>query len=176
MVSGRSPRGPERTYAELGRARGIGRKSASALVAREKWRRQKDNRGILRALVPFVQKHATMMGPSSAPVSSSDMEAARSRAIDTLEVTLAAVEQRAIAAVEALREQLKTAQAQVEALEQRLARAERSRDIVIASHRQIADGIEVVRQADRGTNEVAQSSPGPSRSKYRRPRGPGACP
>ena len=40
------------TYAELAKVRGIDRASAAKLVLRRKWRRQKDNQGILRILVP----------------------------------------------------------------------------------------------------------------------------
>jgi hypothetical protein len=40
------------TYGELARIRGIDRHSAVKLVTRHRWRRQKDNRGVLRILVP----------------------------------------------------------------------------------------------------------------------------
>jgi hypothetical protein len=40
------------TYGELAEIRGIDRHSAVKLVARHRWRRQKDNRGTLRILVP----------------------------------------------------------------------------------------------------------------------------
>jgi hypothetical protein len=40
------------TYAELARARGIDRASAAKLVLRRRWRRQKDNQGTVRVLVP----------------------------------------------------------------------------------------------------------------------------
>jgi len=40
------------TYADLAKVRGIDRASAAKLVLRRKWRRQKDNQGVLRILVP----------------------------------------------------------------------------------------------------------------------------
>jgi hypothetical protein len=40
------------TFDELGQARGISRSSAIKLIRRHKWRRQKDNEGHVRALVP----------------------------------------------------------------------------------------------------------------------------
>ena len=40
------------TYAELAKLRGIDKASAAKLVLRRKWRRQKDNQGTVRILVP----------------------------------------------------------------------------------------------------------------------------
>ena len=40
------------TYAELAEARGIDKASAIRLTLRRKWQRQKDNRGIVRVMVP----------------------------------------------------------------------------------------------------------------------------
>jgi hypothetical protein len=40
------------TYSELADIRRIDRHSAVKLVMRRRWRRQKDNRGVLRILVP----------------------------------------------------------------------------------------------------------------------------
>jgi hypothetical protein len=43
------------TYAELATVRGISRASASRLVRRRKWRRQTDNQGNVRILVPVAE-------------------------------------------------------------------------------------------------------------------------
>src|SRR6185436_15493331 len=40
------------TYAELAQLRGIDKQSAARLTFRRRWRRQKDNRGTVRVLVP----------------------------------------------------------------------------------------------------------------------------
>jgi hypothetical protein len=41
------------THAELAQARGISTASAIKLALRHRWRKQKDNRGTLRCLVPM---------------------------------------------------------------------------------------------------------------------------
>jgi hypothetical protein len=46
------------TYDELAKARGIDKQSAVKLVLRRQWRRQKDNRGTVRAYVPVDEVEA----------------------------------------------------------------------------------------------------------------------
>jgi hypothetical protein len=56
------------TFAELADARGISRASASKLVRRKKWRRQTDNRGTVRILVPLDAMDSPLDRPADNPL------------------------------------------------------------------------------------------------------------
>src|SRR5579859_7173262 len=80
------------TYAELAEIRGIGKPSAERLVRRHKWRRQTDNRGNVRVLVPL-----DALADDGAD-RGEDMSGDMSHAINALEFALTALDQRAEAA------------------------------------------------------------------------------
>jgi hypothetical protein len=91
------------TFAELATARGISRASASKLVRRRKWRRQTDNRGTVRILVPAEAMDSPSVSPSARPsdnpsVGPSDSPLDTSRAISALEAALAALDERRVLA------------------------------------------------------------------------------
>jgi hypothetical protein len=85
------------TFAELAEARGISRASASKLVRRKKWRRQTDNRGTVRILVPpdamdgplDRQADSPPARPSVSPMDISRMVSAFETAVTTLREQLA---------------------------------------------------------------------------------------
>ena len=126
------------THAELAAARGIDRTSAVKLALRNKWRKQKDNHGVVRALVPLDQ--ASRKDKGAAP--GADTGADISRAISALEGALAALEKRADAETTALRGQL-------EAADRRAAQAEAERDRLLAGHNRLALEVEALQQADK---------------------------
>jgi hypothetical protein len=81
------------TYAELAEARGIDKASAIRLTLRRKWQRQKDNRGIVRVMVPVddLRPSGDASNGTSADMSyeaSADTE----RLVGTLEARIAALE------------------------------------------------------------------------------------
>jgi hypothetical protein len=103
------------TFGELAAERGINKASAHRLVRRHKWRRQTDNRGTVRVLVPLDWLEAQGDRPSDSPTANpSD----NSPAINALE-----------AAIATLREQLDTAKGLIEAERIRADRAEQARDV-----------------------------------------------
>jgi hypothetical protein len=64
------------TYTELAGARGISKSSAERLVFRNRWRRQRGNNGITRALVPLDSLTGDVSGDASggiAPAETPDM-------------------------------------------------------------------------------------------------------
>jgi len=81
------------TYADLAEARGIDKASAIRLTLRRKWQRQKDNRGIVRVMVPAddLRPSGDASNGASADIpyaASTDTE----RLIGTLEARIAALE------------------------------------------------------------------------------------
>jgi hypothetical protein len=80
------------SYAELAESRRITAASAIKLVLRRGWRRQQDNQGIMRALVP--QKWAE-------PAPGRDFDPLARETIDALEASIAALHERAEAAEQA---------------------------------------------------------------------------
>jgi hypothetical protein len=54
------------TVAELGQYRGTSKASAACYVRRKRWRRQTDNRGIVRVLVPSGDADGPQDGPPAA--------------------------------------------------------------------------------------------------------------
>jgi hypothetical protein len=105
------------TFAELGQSRDINRASAIKLVRRHGWRRQKDNEGHVRALVPVTWATADDARESDSTAGrTKDSTADMSRAISAL-----------YTAVTAFREQLGHERARAEAAERRADQAERPR-------------------------------------------------
>ncbi len=76
------------SYAELAEARRITTSSAIRLVLRRGWRRQKDNQGVMRALVP-------QRWSEPAPGKDFDPGAHLRQAIEALEASVAALRERA---------------------------------------------------------------------------------
>jgi hypothetical protein len=89
------------TYGELAALRGIDRHSAVKLVTRHRWRRQKDNRGVLRILVPAEWTASRDKGTDIATDRGTDTAA--------FETALAAIEAAHASEVTALRERLDAA-------------------------------------------------------------------
>src|SRR5689334_7191550 len=92
-------------FDQLAVLRGIDRQSARRLVNRKGWRRQRDNQGVVRVLVPpdahspRERDAASAVTPAVTPAAvSADIAADLSRAITALEAAAAAADQRAAAA------------------------------------------------------------------------------
>jgi hypothetical protein len=77
------------THAELAAARGISTASAIKLALRHRWRKQRDNRGTVRCLVPieFIGPQASI-GADAGAVSRAEPRADLSAAIATLQAAL----------------------------------------------------------------------------------------
>jgi hypothetical protein len=73
------------THAELAQARGISTASAIKLALRHRWRKQKDNRGTLRCLVPT---EFTNPKPDTGAVAAADGRADASTAIAALQAAV----------------------------------------------------------------------------------------
>src|ERR1700722_18644029 len=92
------------TYAELAQIRRIDRHSAVKLVTRHRWRRQKDNRGVLRILVPLEWSAQRDKDRGIDTVTDkgidegTDMGTDMSRAIITLQAAVTSLTERADAA------------------------------------------------------------------------------
>jgi hypothetical protein len=78
------------TYAELAEARRIDRHSAVKLVVRHRWRRQKDNRGVLRIFVPaeWATPRGTDRGTDEGTDKGADVGTDNARAINALEAAV----------------------------------------------------------------------------------------
>lgn len=123
------------TYGELAAARDIDRASAMRLARRNRWRKQKDNQGNLRVLVPLEHQKDLSQEPDRDM--SSDMSrdltkddpratiAVLQTTLETLREQLAREQRRADAA-EAEARELRITVADLEALKTRIATAEAS--------------------------------------------------
>jgi len=120
------------SYAELAEARRITTVAATRLVARRGWRRQKDNHGIMRALVPPE-------GWEPAPGRSFDAGAHVSQAISALETAVAAMRERAEAAEQAAQTERERADRAVQARDGERSRANALRDRIDALQSELAD-------------------------------------
>jgi hypothetical protein len=82
------------TYEELAALRGTSRRAAVMLVRRHRWRRQKDNEGHTRALVPptWAQPADEHGGAESSGNSSGHGDHYAGRALETLERALVALQ------------------------------------------------------------------------------------
>jgi hypothetical protein len=139
------------TFTELADFRCIDRQSARRLASRQKWRRQKDNHGIVRVYVPLIlADRRVATADTSADMAadmSADITADMSRAISTLE-----------AAISTLREQLEQSNRRVDRAEQgrdaERSRADALRDqiealrVQLADRQEVVDASEAIRQAD----------------------------
>jgi chromosome segregation ATPase len=148
------------SYGELAAVRGIDRTSALKLALRHKWRKQTDNRGTVRVLVP-----TDWAAPADKRAAAG---AEMSTAITALEAAIAALREQAQTdkiAIGTLREQLGTAdfradraEAGRERADQALvgerARADTLRDriealqVQLAARQEVVDAAEAIRQAD----------------------------
>jgi hypothetical protein len=152
------------TYDELAEARGIDRQSARRMANRSRWRRQKDNRGVVRVYVPLQQavrarRHGEPPAgiaadtPADTPADmSADMPADKSRAISVLKAALAAVERRAVAEATALRERAEVAEKRADRAENRAEQAEtraNRAEQAVTDERNRADRAESSRDAER---------------------------
>lgn len=79
------------TYAELAAARGIDRQSARRLASRLKWRRQKDNQGIVRVYVPATKTDPQRGKADTSAHTSAAASADISRVIRVLEAAVASL-------------------------------------------------------------------------------------
>ena len=129
------------TFAELAVARGISKASASKLVRRHKWRRQTDNQGSVRILVPAEALDSPAVSPMDIPDGPSVSPMDISAVIKPLET-----------AIIALREQLESAENQLDRAENRAEQAETRADRAeraIADERNRADRAESSRDTER---------------------------
>ena len=119
---GRCGQGTWLTYAELAEVRGIDRHSAVKLVTRHRWRRQKDNRGVLRILVPSEWAAPKDKGTNRGTDQGTDMGSDMSRVVNALEASVSSLTERALAAEKrADRAEIRAEQAEI-----RTDRAERA--------------------------------------------------
>jgi hypothetical protein len=103
------------TYGELAALRRIDRHSAVKLVTRHRWRRQKDNRGVLRVLVPTEWTMSKDKGPDigsdAAMDRGTDGGTDKGTDTDAFETALAAIEAAHASEVAGLRGQVDAAAA-----------------------------------------------------------------
>ena len=120
------------SYAELAEARRITASSASRLVVRRGWRRQKDNHGIMRALVP-----PEWWEPP--PGKASDPGVYVSEAISALEQAVEAMRERAEAAERAAQTERERADRAIQARDGELMRGNALRDRIDALRADLAE-------------------------------------
>lgn len=128
------------TYAELATARHIATSSAIRLVMRRHWRRQKDNHGIMRALVPPEWRE---------PARGRTADAHISEAISALESSVAALRERAEAAEQTARAERERADRATQARDAERMRANTLRDRIDALRAELAEAmaaLEIARQ------------------------------
>jgi len=149
------------TFAELGAARGISKASAIKLIRRHGWRRQRDNQGHVRALVPLTWAEREGDGEPDSPAGSPPDVSPDAGVVAG---ALAALK----TAVMTLREQLDAANARAERAETRADRAEASitgerqradvlRDRLDAAKAQVA-AAEAAAEQERAEAQVAQDA------------------
>jgi len=142
------------SYAELANLRGIDHHSARRLVSRQRWRRQKDNHGVVRIYVPPEHLGHRRRHREASADTSAGTPAVRSADISTVIKPLED-------AIAALREQLAEANSRVEAAEARASRAEATRDAQIAAADVFRDRIEALtaelRDARQASEELRQA-------------------
>jgi DNA repair exonuclease SbcCD ATPase subunit len=130
------------TFAELAVARGINKASASKLVRRHKWRRQTDNQGSVRILVPTEALDSPTVSPTDGPTDSPSVSPTDiSAVIKPLETAIIALREQ----LESTKNQLDRAENRAEQAETRADRAERA----IADERDRADRAESSRDTER---------------------------
>src|SRR5215472_14672110 len=135
------------TFAEFAVARGISRESAIRTVRRKRWRRQKDNHGTVRALIPPDWQIAAPERPEGSPEYSQKDHAPDRR---LLAGALAALED----AVTGLRDQLHAARGELGRARDELAEAKAQME----RERERADGLRdrlIGAQAELSLTQVA---------------------
>lgn len=138
------------TYTELAQARRIATASAIKLVLRRGWRRQKDNHGIMRALVPPAW---------SEPASSRfDPDAHVSQAISALEASVAVLRERAEAAENAAQNERQRADQAQQALSAERSRADLLRERIDTLRADLAEVETAIEAARQEAWEAAQSA------------------
>jgi hypothetical protein len=120
------------SYAELAEARRITASSASKLVVRRGWRRQKDNHGIMRALVPPEWSEP-------APGKNFEPGAHVSQAISALEQAVVAMRERAEAAERAAQTERERADRAIQSRDGERSRANALRDRIDALRADLAE-------------------------------------
>lgn len=135
------------SYAELAEARRITQSSASKLAVRRGWRRQKDNHGIMRALVPPEWSEP-------APGKAHDPGAHVSQAISALEQAVEAMRERAEAAERAAATERERADRAVQARDGERSRANSLRDRIDALQADLAGAETALELAARQVADV----------------------
>jgi hypothetical protein len=141
------------SYAELAEARRITASSAIKLVVRRGWRRQKDNHGIMRALVPPEWSEP-------APGKAFDPGAHVSQAISALEQAVSAMRERAEAAERLAHTERDRADRAVEARDAERSRANTLRDRIDVLQAGLAEAetaLEVARRESVEAGHVADT-------------------
>ncbi len=139
------------TYTELAQARRIATSSAIKLVVRRGWRRQKDNHGTMRALVPPAWS-------DPAAGRSFDADAHVSHAISALEASVAALRERAEAAENTGRIERERADRAQQALNGERNRANSLRDRIDALRDDLAEAETAIAAARQEAWEAARSA------------------
>ena len=147
------------SFAELGAARGISKASAIKLVRRHGWRRQRDNQGHVRALVPLTWAEGDRAGerdslPDSTPDNQPDTGLVAG-ALAALETAVLSLTERALAAerradsAEAViaGERARADRAETDRTDERL-RADDLRDRLIKMQQQLADAHATLQEAE----------------------------
>jgi hypothetical protein len=157
------------SFAELAAARGVDKASAIRLVRRRGWRRQRDNQGHVRALVPETwlssPEDRLPDSPGDNPPDTLPGLSVHTRALATLEEAVTGLTRRAeqaearadaaLAVADRTLVQLSEATARIEAADQRAGRLERDLAAALAATdtargeaRTAQDAAEALRQAD----------------------------
>jgi hypothetical protein len=138
------------TYPELAEARRITTSSAIKLVVRRGWRRQKDNHGIMRALVP-PDWWEPVRGRNG------DADAYVREAIGALEASIAALRERAEAAEQSARLERERADRAVQARDGELMRGNSLRDRIDNLRVELAEALEALEVARHEAWEATQA-------------------
>src|SRR5689334_2165026 len=137
------------TYTELATARRITTSSAIKLVLRRGWRRQKDNHGTMRALVPPDWWE---------PAASKDGDADVKQAISALEASVAALRERAEAAEQMARLERERADRAVQARDGELMRGNSLRDRIDNLRAELAQALDALEIARHDAWEATQAA------------------
>ena len=145
------------SFAELGAARGISKASAIKLVRRHGWRRQRDNQGHVRALVPltWAQDDRDEEGDNiqdSTPDNPPDT-GLMAGALAALETAVLSLTERAVSAERRADSALSLAEGTMAQLAEANARAHRAEGSVSA----IQTGLDVARAEARAARERAEA-------------------
>ena len=146
------------SYAELAAIRGIDHHSARRLTARQRWRRQKDNHGVVRVLVPFEHLKPERRARDASADTSADTSADAPAVMPAdMSADISTVIKPLEGAITTLREQLAVANARAEHAEARAAGAEQ----VGASERiradLLRDRLEALQSELRQAQDTAES-------------------